>query len=59
MAKESDVKIIGTIILSIAMLAFALAFYAMESVMYFVLLFIGIALALMVAVSAVSSKRGK
>jgi len=57
MANESNAKLIGTIILSIAMLAFALAFYAMESVMYLVLLFIGIVLALMVAGGAVSSKK--
>ena len=57
MANESNARMIGTIILSIAMMGFALAFYAMESAMYLVLLFIGIVLALMVAGGAVSSKK--
>ena len=62
MAGESNAKMTGTIILSIAMMAFALAFYVMDSVMYLLLAFISVVLALMVGgsfISSDSSKTGK
>ena len=57
MADEYNTKVIGTVILSIAMMGFGLAFYEKESLMYLVLVFIGVVLALMVASGTVSSKK--
>lgn len=57
MASESDVRTISTLILAIAMIGFALAFYAMGSAMYLLLAFIGVVLALMIASGVISSKR--